>query len=267
MSEHDHCADFGRAHLLRRAVAEAGRGLPAIEPGMPLPAGTGMTRQTFVSALIGLGMSVYGAGKVVPQLFDEAIANAATNTSRVLVSVFLDGGADSLSILFPAGDDRYRALRPTLALSPTLGTPFAADQRLRWHPAAASLATLHAEGKLTVFPSIGYTGPDHSHFTSRHFWEVGATDVGLSTGWLGRFLDRTGSPDNPLQGLSLDGGLHPNLATARVPVAAMTAATPVPLQGARDRRAHRADAARRHPGTWRCGGAQQGSGAAAGRNR
>ena len=36
-----HCDEFSRASLLRRAVAEAGKGLPAIEPGMPAPAGTG----------------------------------------------------------------------------------------------------------------------------------------------------------------------------------------------------------------------------------
>ena len=34
-------------------------------------------------------------------------------------------------------------------------------------------------------PAIGYTHPDQSHFTSRHFWEVGATDARLwrAAGW------------------------------------------------------------------------------------
>jgi uncharacterized protein (DUF1501 family) len=216
------CGDFSRAHLLRRAVAEAGQGLPAIEPGMPLPAGTGMTRRTFVSGVAGLAVAVYGAGALGPRIFDEGIANAATSgaDSRVLVSIFMDGGADALSILFPAGEAQYRTLRPTLGLDANSGTAFAGDTRLRWHPAAASLATLHAESKLTVFPAIGYTSPDFSHFTSRHYWEVGATEVGLRTGWLGRYLDRTGAGDNPLQGLSLGLGLSPLLATTRVPVAA-----------------------------------------------
>jgi hypothetical protein len=40
------CADFSRATLLRAA---AGQGLPAIEPGMPSPAGTGLSRRTFLS--------------------------------------------------------------------------------------------------------------------------------------------------------------------------------------------------------------------------
>src|SRR5205823_4941180 len=41
------------------------------------------------------------------------------------------------------------------------------------------------------------------------------------TGWMGRLLDRVGAPDNPLQGIALDGQLSPALATARNPVAAV----------------------------------------------
>ena len=48
-----------------------------------------------------------------------------------------------------------------------------------------------------------------------------ATDARLRTGWLGRYLDRAGTSDNPLQGLSLDYQLAPVLATTRVPVAAV----------------------------------------------
>ncbi len=62
-------------------------------------------------------------------------------------------------------------------------------------------------------PAIGYTDPNQSHFTSRHYWEVGATQANLLTGWLGRYLDVVGKPDNPLQGLSLTGQLEPALAT------------------------------------------------------
>jgi uncharacterized protein (DUF1501 family) len=205
---------------MRRAVAEAGRGLPAIEPGMPLPAGTGLDRRTFLARSAGLALGVYGASKLSFDLLDEGIARAASAPpGRVLVSVFLDGGADSMSVLFPSGDPQYRRLRPQLALPESAGQAFAEDPRLRWHPAAAPLATLHAEGKLTTMPAVGYTDPDQSHFTSRHYWEVGATSADLRTGWIGRYLDRVGAPDNPLQGLSLDWQLQPSLATSRVPVA------------------------------------------------
>ena len=209
------CAECTRADLVR---AVAGRGLPSIEPGMPLPAGTGLTRRSFVAKSAGLALAVYGAGRL--QLFDEGIANAASGPQGpILVSVFLQGGADALSLLYPDGDPLYHTLRTQLAV--TGGTQFTEDPRLYWNPALAPLATLHDEGKVTVLPAVGYDHPDQSHFTSRHFWEVGATDPHLLTGWLGRYLDATGSPDNPLQGLSITGSLEPSLATTKVPVAAI----------------------------------------------
>ena len=216
------CNDFSRTGLLRRAAAEAGQGLPAIEAGMPLPAGTGLDRRSFLARGAGLALAVYGGAAFLPRVFEEGIAAAAAAGPRkVLVSIFLDGGADSLSMLFPNGEPLYRRLRPRLALPASAGLPFAEDDRLRWHPSLAALAQLHAEGKVAVMPGVGYSGPDQSHFTSRHFWEVGATSEQIRTGWLGRYLDRTGSLDNPLQGLSLDWRLQPSLATAKMPVAAI----------------------------------------------
>jgi uncharacterized protein (DUF1501 family) len=161
---------------------------------------------------------VYGTGKL--QWFEEGIAAAAAGPQKpILVTVFLQGGADALSLLYPQGDPLYQKFRTQLAV--TGGSPFAEDARLLWNPALAPIAQLHAEGKVSVMPSIGYDHPDQSHFTSRHFWEVGATDPRLLTGWLGRYLDVAGTADNPLQGLSMTGSLQPALATSRVPVAAI----------------------------------------------
>jgi uncharacterized protein (DUF1501 family) len=219
------CDEFSRSSLLRRAVAEAGSGLPAIEPGMPIPAGTGLDRRDLLLRSAGLAVAVYGAGSLSLPGFEEGIleAAAAGPAQPVLVSVFLDGGADSLSLLAPVADPDYKRLRPRLAL-PDSGLVFTEDTRLRWHPEAAALRTLHLEGKLTVLPTVGYTDADQSHFTSRHYWEVGATNPGLRTGWLGRYLDKAGRPDNPLQGLSLDGELAPPLASTHAPVAALRGA-------------------------------------------
>lgn len=218
-----HCKEFSRAHLLRGAAAQAGQGLPRIEPGMPLPAGTGLNRRSFLLRGGALALSVYGAQRLGFGALEEGVAKAQAQSSSapVLVSVFLDGGADSLSILAPTEDQTYRSLRPTLALPEGAGTAFSEDERLRWGPAAAALSELHGEGKVSVFPAIGYSSPDQSHFTSRHYWEVGALDAHARTGWMGRMLDVIGTPDNPMQGLSLDGWLSPALASARAPVAAI----------------------------------------------
>ena len=201
---------------------------------MPVPAGTGLTRRSFLSRSAGIALAVYGASKLPIGAFEEGIAQAAQN-DRILVSVFMDGGADALSLLAPVGDSRYAALRPTLALSPEDGTAFSEDPRLRWHPSASGLATLHSEGKVSVFPAIGYDSPNQSHFTSRHFYEIGEVEVGFRTGWMGRYLDLRGDDENPLQGLSLDGELSPTLATASKPVAAVDSVTNYDLWARVDR--------------------------------
>jgi uncharacterized protein (DUF1501 family) len=140
------CAEFARA----------GRGLPAIEPGMPAPAGTGLDRRTFLAKALGVGLSVYGATRLPIPALEEGIAQAAgTGDGRILLTVFLPGGADALSLLYPAGDPRYRKLRPRLALPASAGAVFAEDDTLRWHPSRAGFAQLHREGKVAVLPSVG----------------------------------------------------------------------------------------------------------------
>jgi uncharacterized protein (DUF1501 family) len=216
-----HCNEFSRAHLLRNAAAEAGRGLPAIEPGMPQPAGTGLNRRSFMLRA-GLGMlSVYGASRLGIRELQEGIAKAQGTDQRVLLTVFMDGGTDSLSLLAPTEDARYQQFRPTLKLATGDTTPFSEDPALRWHPQAIALDQLHQAEKVSVIPAVGYDGADQSHFTSRHYWEVGELDPHARTGWLGRLIDQIGTDDNPLQGLSLDGWLSPSLATASRPVAAI----------------------------------------------
>ena len=44
MAPRNCCNEFTRARFLQRSAASAGAGLPAIEAGMPAPAGTSGTR-------------------------------------------------------------------------------------------------------------------------------------------------------------------------------------------------------------------------------
>jgi uncharacterized protein (DUF1501 family) len=219
------CEDFTRSQLLRRGVAVAGKGLPRIEPGMPLPAGTGLDRRTFLLRSAGAALAVYGASMLSPRHFEEGIAQASAETSAnepVLVSIFMEGGWDALSVLAPVREAKYKELRPVLGLTEGSGKVFTEDENLMWHPAAAGLAELHDEGKVSVFPAIGYEPSEESHFTSRHYWEVGQLDANARSGWMGRYLDLVGEPNNPLQGLSLDYSLAPALATETMPVAAVS---------------------------------------------
>jgi len=224
MSNCKSCNDFADARRRSETIARAtaGSGLPVIEPGMPTPAGTGLDRRQFLTRAGGMALSVYGASKLGLGAFDEGIAHAAEGPGNtVLVSVFMAGGADALSILAPTADPIYQAKRPNLKLAVNNEHVFADDPRLQWHPSALGLKSLHEAGKVAVFPSIGYGQPEFSHFTSRHYWEVGAIDASANVGWLGRFLDQEGTDDNPLQGLSLGNYLAPALAAAEVPTASV----------------------------------------------
>jgi uncharacterized protein (DUF1501 family) len=220
------CGGYTRATALRAAAAGAVRGPREWDPSMPIPAGTGIDRRRFLLGAAGGLASVYGAGRLGlggPALAEgvAAAAELQRSDSPILVSIFLAGGIDALSVLAPVQDPVYAQLRPTLAVSGADSEPFSEDPSLAWSPAASAFAGLHAAGKLVVMPGSGYAGEDMSHFTSRHYWEVGALQTSVTTGWLGRYLDQVGSATNPLQGLSMDSAMNPTLATARVPVAAI----------------------------------------------
>lgn len=222
-----YCDGFKRSQLIRRALA-SGKAPVAREwdPRMPMPAGVGIDRRRFLAAAVGGIAMVYGAERsgLTDRMLGDGIAQAAALQSSkgpILVSLFLQGGIDALSLLAPAGDPLYEKLRPTLAVAPGSGVTFREDPSLTWHPAASGIAGLHNAGKVTVFPGIGYADEDMSHFTSRHYWEVGALDTSLNTGWLGRYLDVFGDATNPFQGLSMDGQMNPTLATAINPTASI----------------------------------------------
>ena len=155
-----HCNDYSNA--------QAGRGLRGIEDGMPVPAGTGLSRRAFLARSSGLALSVFGGGLLSQLALEEGIAaGRAAPAAPVLISIFLSGGVDSLSVLAPVADARYRSLRPNLAMAPS-DDLFTEDNRLHWHPSAAPLSALHRAGKVSVMPAIGYPVSNQSHFTSRH---------------------------------------------------------------------------------------------------
>jgi len=222
-----HCEGFARSQMIRRVLASGRRPVAREwDPRMPIPAGAGIDRRRFLAGVVGGLATVYGAERagLTDRMLGDGIARAAalqSANSPILVSLFVQGGLDALSLLAPAGNPLYEQLRPTLAVAPGSGVAFREDPSLIWHPSATALANLHNAGKVTVFPGIGYADPDLSHFTSRHYWEVGATDASLTTGWMGRYLDVVGDTSNPFQGLSMDGQINPTLATTKNPTAAI----------------------------------------------
>jgi len=138
--------------------------------------------QTSGAALAGLALSPW------PALGDEGAPAAA---GKVLVVVFLRGGADGLSLVAPYGDARYRALRPTLAVPPpgAEGGAVDLDGAFGLHPRLAALGPLFAEGQAACVHAVGRPGNTRSHFEEQDVWETARLDGAVDAeGWVNRYL-------------------------------------------------------------------------------
>jgi uncharacterized protein (DUF1501 family) len=185
-----------------------------------------LTRRQMLAWGIGAGVTVY-AGQRLPthHLLDAAAAEAAAAPDApVLVSVFLPGGLDLLDTLVPLGQEgTLRDLRGAVSPPAPLalgGTTLAVHPALGRGP-GGGIKGLYDRGQVGFLPGIDYANPNLSHFASRAFWETGMVSQQSVSGWLGRWLDRHGSTDNPLQGLSAGYSLSPTLRAVGAPVASI----------------------------------------------
>jgi uncharacterized protein (DUF1501 family) len=188
-----------------------------------------LTRRQLLRWGIGAGVTVY-AGRALPtgHMLDSAAAEAAAAPDApVLVSVFLPGGLDLLDTLVPLDQEgALRDLRGAVAPATPLtlkGTSLGLHPSLARGP-GGGLQGLYERGQIGFLPGIDYANPNLSHFASRAFWETGMVSQQSVSGWLGRWLDRHGSADNPLQGLSAGYGLSPTLRAVGAPVASIASA-------------------------------------------
>ena len=197
-----------RAPARRRGAGR--RGLRAIEPGMPLPAGTGLSRRSFLARIErARARRLRRRGARAARVARTGIAAARPPrraarpcSSRSSVGRRSTRSRCSRRSATPA--TRRCARRSSCA---GRGDPLDVSPRTRGCAGTrrvAPLRDLHAPARSRVIPAIGYDDPNQSHFTSRHYWEVGELNPVGRVGWLGRYLDRHGRADNPLQGLSLD---------------------------------------------------------------
>lgn len=186
-----------------------------------------LTRRQLIGRGVGFGLTLYASKLFAVEHVLEAARAQAVPEAPALVSVFLPGGCDLLATLPPIEQlGRLNDLRRSLAVGDDVPR-LPGESRLGMHAALSDglgggIAGLFGAGKIGFLPGIDYADPDLSHFHSRRFWERGLVTQDAGPGWLGRWLDRHGSAENPLQGLSMDATLSPVLRSAAAPAAAVS---------------------------------------------
>jgi uncharacterized protein (DUF1501 family) len=139
--------------------------------------------------LRGAGLAAVGVG-IAPSSLLVRTALAASGP-RVLVKVFLRGGADGLNFCVPYGDPEYYNLRGGIALPrPGQGGGVVnLDGYFGMHPEMAPLEPFFREGRLAFVHAVGNPAVTRSHFDAQDFQESGTPgDKQTETGWLDRAI-------------------------------------------------------------------------------
>jgi uncharacterized protein (DUF1501 family) len=170
-----------------------------------------LSRRGFMAAA-GLSAAAFAAPSWLPRV---AFAKDYRSSMRdVIISIYLRGASDGLTMLVPHADNNYYTLRPTLAIPrPDSGQANRAtdlDGFFGLPPAMTALIPAYQAGKLCFIHACGSTDPSRSHFDAQRFMEVGkARDPSLATGWLGRHLANIPplDPAGPLRAVGISTGL------------------------------------------------------------
>jgi uncharacterized protein (DUF1501 family) len=160
-----------------------------------------LSRRQFVAWTSAAAAAAASAPAWMPRV---SFARAFVSGRDVIVSIYLRGGADGLTLVPPYGDAAYYTNRPTIAIAP----PSASDPNscvqlanngfFGLAPGMAALAPIFAAGDLAIIHAAGSADPSRSHFDAQRFMEVGKpADPTLLTGWLGRHIMSV-SPADPL---------------------------------------------------------------------
>ncbi len=168
-----------------------------------------LTRRAFVGAATGLV-----AAATMPAWMPKVVLAQSASSRDIIVSVFLRGGSDGLSMVYPFTDTNYYTGRPTIAIPrPDSNDPnrgIALNNQFAMSRAMSALMPAYQAGNLLAVQGAGLVNNTRSHFDAQRFIEVGkAADPNLVTGWLGRHL-ATSTPmrsNAPLRALGLSQGL------------------------------------------------------------
>lgn len=170
-----------------------------------------LTRRSFL-ALTGAGGAAIGVSALGNRYAFASPENGAQGD--VIVIVFNRGGMDALNVVSPYRMPTYQALRPTIRVRPPEEftalsvdptglaglpldqggnvAPFALSGVFGFHP---GMDRLHqgawANGDLAIVHATGLPAAEsatRSHFEAERYWEAGSANLGVTDGFLNRFL-------------------------------------------------------------------------------
>ncbi len=178
-----------------------------------------VSRRQFLGAA---GLATAAAVAAPAWLPRVALAQSPRAATRdVIISVYLRGGSDGLSMCVPYADNNYYLARPNLNIprpdDPDLNHCTDLDGFFGLPPAMLALLPAYQNGHFLVVHATGSTDPSRSHFDAQRYMEIGKpADPSVFTGWLGRHLYSVApaDPNALLRAVGISSGLPRSLAGA-----------------------------------------------------
>jgi uncharacterized protein (DUF1501 family) len=176
-----------------------------------------LSRRQFVAA----GASMSALAMFPDWLPRISMAKNFAANRDIMVSIFMRGGADGLSLVAPFADAAYYTSRSSIAIPrPDAGQATSGinlDNFFMFPQAMAGLVPAYQAKDLLIVHGTGSLNNSRSHFDAQRYMEVGKpADPSLITGWLGRHLASIPplKPEAPLRALGIANGLQKTLVGA-----------------------------------------------------
>ena len=133
----------------------------------------------------------------------KAAAKTTRKVDRTLVLCTLFGGNDGLNTVIPYESSAYHQLRGRIAIPGDQVLPLGSVDGLKLglNPAMPGLKSLWDAKQVAIILGSGYPDPNLSHFQSMAIMQTADPSGDSPSGWLGRWLDATGS--DPMRALSV----------------------------------------------------------------
>jgi len=194
-----------------------------------------LSRRQFLGTAAGVSAAAF-----FPDWLPKIVMSKAFASNRdIIVSVFMRGGSDGLSLVVPFADANYYSSRPTIKIPRPDDTTVAAQLRgvnldnfFMLSPAMAGLYPAYQATDLVIVHGSGQLNVNRSHFDAQRYMEVGKpVDPTLVSGWLGRHLASIPplKAAAPLRAIGIANGLQKTLVPPPVIAAGMYDTNTLPI--------------------------------------